>query len=131
MTRVVPQRLRELGVDRLRVQVGRDTTEVVDLHRVEAPRGELVRVALVVTTAAQTTPPRDVRTGVGVDTRLQAFAVDVVDERLQAARELGRVRDQITGVAARLVGLPATVQPDDVVPGLREPAADQRVRDRL
>src|SRR5206468_12372811 len=92
------------GVERVRVAP-------VFLDVIDAPLGEALRVLFLVPVAAGTAlagPPARV----GVEAELEPFGVDVVGERLHAARKARGVRHPLPRPVAR--DLPAVV--DDQVP---------------
>ncbi len=123
-------RVAELLVRRARIELGPDAAQEVDLDRVDLPAGELPCVGVVVTPAAQAAAlAAVVGAGVGVDACLEAAFVQVGHQRGDAGGEAVRVGDQPPLCVAGVVGLPAAVEPHDVVTGFPQTAVDQLVRD--
>jgi hypothetical protein len=102
---------------------------VVVLEVVHAPRREEVRVLLLVADGTgEAERVAGLEAGAGVDAELQALAVHVVRDRLDAVGEPHRVRHQVPGAVA-VRQRPAVVEVDVGVAGVLEPLGDEQVGD--
>ncbi len=112
------------GVDALVVAV-------VVLEVVDAPGRPQVGVLLLVAEpAGEALDVTGVVAGAGVDAELQALAVHVVGEGLDAVREADRVGHQVAARVALGLG-PAVVEVDVLVAGRLEALGDEDVGDAL
>lgn len=113
------------------IELRADSAEEVDLDGVDLPVGELPRVLGVMASAAEPAAlAAVVGARVGVDAGSESALVQIRHQGGDAGGEAAGVRGQPALAVARGVGLPAAVEPDDVVTAVPEPAADEMVGDR-
>src|SRR5262249_44023314 len=124
--RVVSHRSCEHRHGRYRFQTPAASVDEVDLHGIEAPRGKLISVLLIVPHASQSVLRLGLRARVAVGTGEQTEPMELIGEPPQTVRPLPAIDDDVSVTIARS-RCPARVQPNDAIPRSRQPGAVQSV----